>query len=786
MRAVGSSLPRVDAVEKVTGRAPYPGDIDLPGQAWMKIVYAGVPHARITRVDVERARSMPGVIAVLTAPDVPVNEYGLIMPDQPVLCGPGSTPQAEYVRWEADHVALVIAETPEQAQAAADQVRIEYEELPVVTDPFQAMQPDAPILHPFPFAYPYGERDLNSNVLLAYRIRHGDIQAGFAQADVIVEAEYRTQAAEHAYLQPEAGLAYVRDDGRIEVIVAGQWMHEDREQIAHALGLPPEQIVVRYPAIGGAFGGREDMSVQIVLALAAWKTGRPVKIVWSREESIVGHHKRHPFIIKAKWGATRDGKVVAAQMDVTSDAGAYAYTSTKVLGNATLMCLGPYEIPNAWVDARTVYTNNCPSGAFRGFGAPQAHFAAEGQMNKLAHALGMDPVEIRRRNALHDGSILATGSPVPPGCTARQVLEEAARWWYEDRAIQIQEKRGRPLAAEAASSARQHPAGSLAGGEDPPAPQRPNGFFQTSLDVTRRRVARGRGLALSFKNVGFSLGFPEHCHAWVELHGGAQIERARVGCVGADVGQGAHTAMVQIAAQVLGLDPAQIELVADHTDVTGSSGSSSASRMTFMAGNAIKGAAELALARWQDEERPARAEYVFHPRRTTPYDRETGASDPNITYGYCAQVADVEVDLETGHVTVKRLVSVNDVGKAVNPQQVEGQIEGAVAQSIGWALMERFVQEGGRAVTRHLSTYLVPGVADVVEEIVPVILEIPDPQGPLGVRGMAEMPFIPTAPAIAAAIHDAIGVWIDELPMTPERVWRALQGRNADDADSAD
>ncbi len=775
MRAVGSSLPRVDAVEKVTGRAPYPGDVDLPGQAWMKIVYAGVPHARITRVDVDRARAMPGVIAVLTAADVPVNEYGLIMPDQPVLCGPGSTPQAEYVRWEADHVALVIAETPEQAQAAADQVRVEYEELPVVTDPLAAMQPDAPILHPFDFPYPYGERDRRSNVLLEYRIRHGDIHAGFAQADVIVEAEYRTHAAEHAYLQPEAGLAYVRDDGRIEVIVAGQWMHEDQEQIAHALGLPRERIVVRYPAIGGAFGGREDMSVQIVLALAAWKTGRPVKIVWSREESIVGHHKRHPFIIRAKWGATRDGRVVAAQMDLTSDAGAYAYTSTKVLGNATLMCLGPYEIPNAWVDARTVYTNNCPSGAFRGFGAPQAHFAAEGQMNRLAQALGMDPVEIRRRNVLREGSILATGSPVPPGCTALQVLEEAAGWWHREPAAVVQGQ-GPPAEAEVATPAQHGPEGEPARRSDPPPPGGPNGHFQTSLDASRRRVARGRGMALCFKNVGFSLGFPEHCHAWVELHGGAEIERARVGCVGAEVGQGAHTAMVQIAAQVLGLDPGQIELVAEHTDVTGSSGSSSASRMTFMAGNAIQGAAERALARWRDEERPARAEYVFHPRPTTPYDPETGAGDPNITYGYCAQVADVEVDLETGHITVKRLVSVNDVGKAVNPQQVEGQIEGAVAQSVGWTLMEHFVQEGGRAVTRHLSTYLIPGVADVVEEIVPVILEIPDPQGPLGVRGMAEMPFIPTAPAIAAAVHDAVGIWMDELPMTPERVWRALRG----------
>lgn len=750
MRAVGSSIQRSDAVDKVTGRAAYAGDIDLPGQAWLAIVYAPSPHAHITRIDTTAALAAPGVVAVFTAADVPVNEYGLILPDQPVLCGPGSTKQAETVRWEADHLAVVVAETAEQAQSAAKLVQVEYTELPVITDPVAALAADAPIIHPHPFSrFPYGERDASSNRLLEYHLRRGDVDASFAQADVIVESTYRTHAQEHAYLQPEAGLAFVREDGRIEVIAAGQWMHEDRAQIAHALGLPAERIVVRYPAIGGAFGGREDLSVQIVLALAAWKTGRPVKIVWSREESIRGHHKRHPFVIHAKWGATKAGKIVAAQMDVTSDAGAYAYTSTKVLGNATLMCLGPYEIPNVHVDARTVYTNNCPSGAFRGFGAPQGHFAAEGQMNKLAEALGMDPVELRMRNVIHDGSILATRSAVPAGCTAEEVLAEAARrggWQKNDIGYWV------------------------LGSETDAAP-----LQNTQYPIS---IARGTGIALCFKNVGFSLGFPEECHAWVELHGTSAIERARVGCVGAEVGQGSHSAFAQIAAEALGLDVAQVEVVAHDTDVTGSSGSASASRMTFMAGNAILGAAQQALAQWQNEERPARADFVFHPRPTSGYDRATGESDPNITYGYCAQVADVEVDLATGHVTVKRLISVNDVGRAVNPVQVEGQIEGAVAQSVGWTLLENFIQKDGRTLTPHLSNYLIPGVADVVEEIVPVILEVPDPQGPLGIRGMAEMPFIPTAPAIAAAIHNALGVWYNELPLSPEKVWRGLRKRN--------
>ncbi|MBE2239963.1 MAG: xanthine dehydrogenase family protein [Caldilineaceae bacterium] len=772
MRAVGSSIPRLDAVEKVTGVAVYAGDIDLPGQAWLKIVFAGVPHARIQAIDVSAARAMPGVVAVLTAADVPVNEYGLIMPDQPVLCGLGSTPHAATVRWEADHVALVVAESQAEAEAAAKAVAIDYTTLPVITDPLAAMAPGAPPLHPYAFRYPYGERDPQSNVLLEYILSNGDVDAGFAQADVVVEHIYHTHAQEHAYLQPEAGVAWVRPDGCIEVTCPGQWMHEERAQIAHALGLPDAQIVVRHATVGGAFGGREDISIQIALALATWKTGRPVKTIWSRAESIVGHHKRHPYIIQAKWGATRDGKIVAAQMDLTSDCGAYAYTSTKVLGNSLMAALGPYQIPNVHVVARTVYTNNTPGGAFRGFGGPQGHFAAELQVNKLAEALGLDPVELRMRNLWQEGMTLPTKSPLPPGCTVTEVVAAAAEragWRRNDAGVWRRVEQAPQLASAPEAAPGQNIA-------------QQNGRALTSLDATRRRTARGVGLACCFKNVGFSLGFPEHCSAWVELHGQEQIERAVVGCVGAEVGQGAHTLFQLVAAEVLHLDPARVEVRADSTEVTGSSGSTSASRMSFMAGNAIQGAAERALREWQNEERPARAEFIFHPRPTTAYHRETGASDPNITYGYCAQVAEVEVDLDTGHVQVLRLISANDVGRAVNPQQVEGQIEGAIAQAMGWTLMEKYVQRDGRAMSQHLSTYLIPSVLDAPAVVESIILEIPDPQGPLGVRGMAEMPFIPTAPAIAAAIHNATGLWIDELPFTPERVWQALAAGSSQQA----
>lgn len=723
--AIGQTVRRLDAVGKVTGETPYPGDINMEGQLWMKVRFADRVHARITAIDTSKAEAHPGVVAVLTARDVPVNEYGLIMPDQPVLCGPGSAKEgADIVRCISDQVALVIADTEEAAAEAARLIEITYEDLPIVDDPHQAMQEGAPQLHPH----------AQNNILVHYRIRHGDIEAGWAQAEVVVEGEYRTGFQEHAYLQPEAGLGYIDEEGRVTVIVAGQWVHEDRQQIAHALGLPEERVRVVYPAIGGAFGGREDMSIQIVLALAAMKVGRPVKIVWSREESIIGHHKRHPMTIRARWGATREGKLVAAEAVIVADAGAYAYTSTKVLGNAHLMVCGPYEIPNAKVDSYAVYTNNVPCGAFRGFGGPQACFAAENQMNKLAEALGMDPVELRLKNVLRDGSITVVGSPLPPGVTLDRVLAEGARqsgYWEHTE-----------------DGWRRVP-------------------IQQPADPTKRR---GVGVAMGFKNVGFSFGAPEENWATVELHGDTEIERVVVREAGADVGQGAHTVFVQMAAEAVGVPVEKVELVGHDTAYTGNSGSSSASRMTFMAGNAIKGAAELALEKWRNEERPAIATYQYRPPRTTPYDPETGRAEPNFAYGYMAQFVEVEVDMETGLIDVVRVVSAHDVGKAINPQLIEGQVEGAVVQALGYAIMENLVTQEGRILNPYLSTYLIPTIWDIPKETKAVILEYADPRGPWGARGMAEMPFIPLAPAITAALHDATGIWFERIPLIPERV----------------
>jgi CO/xanthine dehydrogenase Mo-binding subunit len=744
MSSVGKSVKRIDAIGKVTGQTLYPGDINLPNQAIMKILFANRPHAIVRQIDVSKAEALPGVIAVFTAKDVPVNEYGLGVFDQPVLCGPGSAkPFTDRVRFVGDQVALVVAEDERIAMQGRDLIEVEYEDLPVVTDPLQAMNTGSFLLHP--------ERD--SNVMVHYRIRKGDVEAAFALADVIIEGEYRTPAQEHAYLQPEAGLGYIDEEGRVTVIVAGQWTHEDQEQIAHALNLPLEQVRVIYPAIGGAFGGREDMSVQIVLALAAWRLSqrgihRPVKIIWSREESIIGHHKRHPYFIRQRWGATRDGKLVAADVNVVADGGAYVYTSGKVLGNATLMCTGPYEIPNVHVDSYAVYTNNVPGGAFRGFGGPQAAFSAETQMNRLAEALGMDPVEIRLKNILREGSLLSVGTPLPKGVSLPQVVEQAAltAGWQKHPDSGGSMRWGRPL---------REPASNLA-------------------NSSEAHLRRGVGFAASFKNVGFSFGYPERCMATVTLEGAAEIEKAVVYHSGADCGQGAHTIFAQVAAEALDLPFEKIQVVVSDTAVTGPSGSTSASRMTFMAGNSIKGAAEAALEKWRAEERPATATYEYRAPRTTPYDPQTGKSEPNFAYGYVAQAASVEVDTETGLVRILDVVSANDVGTAINPQQVEGQIEGAVVQAAGYAVMENFVQKDGYVQTQHLSTYLIPTVLDVPERVKSLILEYPDPIGPYGARGMAEMPFLPLAPAIIAAVHDATGVWFYEFPLIPERVLRGL------------
>lgn len=729
-QTIGQPLKRLDALGKVTGQTLYPGDRSHKDEVWLKVLFARRPHARVISLDTSAAAAVPGVLGVLTAKDVPVNLYGGQIADQPVLCGPGSTiAGANIVRFVGDQVAVVMAETEKIAAKARDLIRVEYEDLPLVDDPIQAMAEGTFQLHP----------NAPHNIAAHKRIRLGQVETAWADCAVIVESIYRTPFQEHAYLQPEAGTAYFDEMGRITVYCAGQWNWEDQRVIAHALNLSPDKIRVIYDAIGGAFGGREDASVQIILALAVLHLDRqgirrPVKIIWSREESIIGHCKRHPMTIKTKWGAKADGTLLAAEIEIVSDAGAYMYTSSHVLNNAALNATGAYYFPHVKIDAYAAYTNNVVSGAFRGFGSPQSFFAAEMQMNKMADRLGLDPVEIRLKNILSEDKPLPVGTTIPGGVSLEQVIRaaaEAAHWQASPSSPSMEKTCGSPL-------------------------------------------VRGRSFVVGLKSFGFGFSYQENSWAEVELRGEAEIEAVIVRLAGAEVGQGHHTAMIQIAAETLGLAWEKIKLVASDTALTQSSGSASASRLTFMAGKAVKQAAESAWQKWQAEERPALAAAIAGAAETSYFAEENGYCLPNFGYGYVAQVAEVTVNTENGFITVERVICADDVGQAINPQQVVGQIEGAIVQAHGYTLLEDFRVEQGRVLTPNFSTYLIPGVYDIPEQIDSLIIEAPHPDGPYGARGMGEMPFVPYAAAVASAVFAATGVWFDDFPLTPERVLRGL------------
>ena len=723
---IGASLPRPDALGKVTGATHYPADLVKPDMLHLQVVFAMHPHARILSIETGAALEHPGVVAVLTAKDVPYNAFGLIEADQPVLCG-------EKVRFEGDKVALVAAESKQAALEGARLVAVKYEDLPAVTDPRAALAEDAPLVH----------EHLQTNELFHFPLRRGDANQALAAADVVLEETFNTTWQEHAFLQPEAGIAYIDEQGRLVLETAGQWLHEDRRQISEVLKLPEEQVVVRYAAIGGAFGGREDLSMQHVLALAAWVLKRPVALVWSREESMIGHHKRHPVTIHCRWGARKDGTITALAAEVIADGGAYASTSVEVVKDIALFTNGCYDVPNLTVDAYAVYTNNIPAGAFRGFGAPQAQFSSEIMVTRLAHALGLDPIDVRRRNIYREGSIEPTNRPLPEGVSALPVLERCieeavTRWGYG-----TQSKPSEQLAPH---------------------------------------LRRGIGITCGLKNVGYSFGFPEQATATVEVFGSAELERADVRVGAADVGQGSHLVLRQIASEALGLPLEKITMICTDSSESPNAGSASASRMTFMGGRAVHDAAKAARDKWSfTDDDTAKATIQYRAPATTVIDPVTHAGVPNYCYGYSAQAVRVEVNLLTGQVQVLGIISVHDVGKAINMQQVTGQIEGCLAQALGYTLMENFQAKDGHILTTHFSTYLLPTVLDMPTEIVPIVLELADPHGPYGARGVAEMPLIPFAPAVASAIYDATGAWLNRLPLTPERVLTALHQREAKD-----
>ena len=733
---IGQSIARIDVIPKVCGEAVYPQDFNLPGQLYAKIRWSDHPHARLVSLDVSQAEAIPGVVRVITAPDVPHNHYGIHMPDQMVF-----VPAGEKVTSIADRLAMVVAESEEIAAHACRLIKAEYELLPVVTDACQAMQDDAVLVHP--------ERG-DSNIFEHIKIRKGDVEEGFFAADVIVEGQYETPCQEHAYMQPDAGIGYIDEEGRIAVVVATQAPHDDLPHIASILAIDPKDVCLIMPGIGGAFGGREDMHVPHLLALAALLLKTPIKMVYSRQETTTRTGHRHPFSMRYKTGATHEGLITAMEIELIADGGASLSSSVWMLNNAASSSGGPYRIPNVRVDAYGVYTNNVMNMAMRGFGALQVAYGYEMQMNKLAEALEMDPVEVRMCNLLEDGDIHLTGYPMPQGVGVKETLRQAAMkagWKEED-------------------------------GRHWTAPQ-----FATNGDPEK---SLGIGVATCYKNVGFSCGMDDKSHAkvflWLDEAG--QIESASVLCGAADLGQGSQTVLAQIAAETLGITVDKINMPLFHTSYVPYAGSSSASRQTYVSGNAVMRASQEAIKNWhtllrnETGERIVSGEFEYHTssqRPTSYFAPETGMCDPHVSYGYASQVALVEVDLLTGQSEVLKLWTSQDCGRMINPDLVQGQVEGAIHMAIGYTLMEEYVQENGRPLKHGFTTYLIPTVLDMPGEVESITIEVADPTGPFGTKGVGEMALLPTPAAIAAAVRNAAGVWVDQLPITAERLWRTMR-----------
>lgn len=747
LRYIGRSPQRLDVEGKVTGETRYGGDLKGPELLSALVIRSPHPHATLRRIDVTAARESPGVVAVLTAADVAgTNLHGLIRRDHAVFC-------TDKVRYRGDALGLIVARSMAEAEQARARVVVDYEPLPICGTMAEAMAEGAPHLHE------------GGNVMTTELIRKGDADAAIAAAEVVIHTTTRTQAVDHAFLDIEAGYAELVDD-RVEIHAAGQWVHEERRLVALAIGLPLERVRIIQPPTGGAFGGREDISIQIYLALAVLRLGQPVRMQYTRHESMIARHKRHPMEIDYTLAATREGTIVAAKVFIRSDEGAYASTGPAVLRKSVSHATGPYRVPNISVDGIAVFTNNCPTGAMRGFGACQLAIAYEGAVRVLAERLGIDVVELKRINLLRDGDAITTGQIIPVA-SARDCMDAAL--------------------ARA-------------------------GWAQRSYATAAPHLRRGYGVSTICFGVGYGDGYPDGSRARVRFDDEGTLE-VYSGAV--EVGQGVHALLAHIAGEELAVPPEQVRVIGSDTHLTPESGSSSATRQTFFTGNAVKlaagevrrqlldAAALLSGLHWEDLElRPgvivgrtkpvelrlatllpaARARgfslehtSLFQPR-TIPGERGTGRSPRAfVTYMFGSHVAEVIVDTNTGEVAVQRIVAAHDVGKAINPREVCGQIEGGVAQGLGMALMEEVISRAGEQLNANFTDYIIPTIVDV-PPIEAVIVERADLDGPYGARGVGEPPLIGTVPAILAAIGDAIGGHVFETPATAERVWAALAG----------
>jgi CO/xanthine dehydrogenase Mo-binding subunit len=708
-RGVGVSVRRPDGIPKVKGEFAYSSDMWAEDTLWGATLRSPHPRACVRGIEIGAALAVPGVYAVLTHADVPGRKtYGLEHHDQPVLA-------FSEVRYQGEPVAIVAADHPETARRAAERIEVSYEVLEPLVDPEFALSPDSPPLHPA------------GNLLRHVQIAHGP-EPG--EADVVVTGEYEVGMQDQAFLGPESGLAVPAEDGGVELFIATQWLHVDRDQVAAALDLPLDKVRFTLAGVGGAFGGREDVSMQIHACLLALHTGRPVKMVYGREESFFGHVHRHPARMRYEHGATRDGRLAFIRARILLDGGAYASSSTAVCSNAASFALGPYSVPSARIDAYVVYTDNPPCGAMRGFGAVQTCFAHEAQMDKLAAALELDPVELRLRNAMTTGTSMPTGAPINCPAPVAELLESV---------------RGRPLPSES---------GGLPGG---------------IANVTRGEgVVRGVGYAVGFKNIGFSEGFDDYSTARVRLSMAGGEPLVEVHTAACEVGQGLVTVMGQIARTELGVENVLV-LPAD-TQV-GSAGSSSASRQTHMTGGAVQAACqavrdELERVGGVIPEHGIECTREYHHRPTQALD-ERGQGDAHVTFAFAAHRAVVDVDVELGLVRVVEIATAQDVGKAMNPLAVEGQIEGGIAQGLGLALMEEIQVVDGLVRNASFTDYLIPTVLDMP----PVeldILELGDPDSPYGLRGIGEPPTISSTPAVVAALRAATGRPLARVPVRPD------------------
>ncbi len=755
-KTVGHSHLRPEAVEKVTGEAIYTDDLKFDGMLYAKVKRAMIPHGFLKKLNISRAKALPGVVAVLTAEDVPGEKnHGLVIYDWPVMIGLG-----ERVRYVGDALAIVAAETQDIAEQAIGLIEAEFDLQPVITNPVQARQDGVPQIHE------------KGNLLKHIKVRKGDMDAGFAEAEVILEHTFHTPTTDHAFLEPECSIGVPLPDGRMEIYVGSQIPYQDREQVARVMGWPQERVRIVGQLMGGGFGGKEDVMGQIHVAMLANVTQRPVKLLFDRHESLLVHPKRHATQIRVKLGAKKNGCLVAMETELYGDTGAYASLGEKVMTRATTHSAGPYDIPNVRADCYAMYTNNPPAGAFRGFGVTQSAFAVESMMDMLADAVGIDRVEVRRMNALHVGSITNTG----------QLLKESV---------------GLTECIDKVSSAMCQVSG-LSRDE----------LFKARLTPETPHLVRSWGFASAYKNTGLGGGAPDISGADVELYEDGTFQ---VRSSAAELGQGLVTVMRLVVSEEMSVSPEQVSVLVMDTDLTPNGGPTTASRQTFVTGNASRYAAKTlrdqitATMAEKYDVRPEqirfengivhvnghsmsyaevykemtasgqqpRVRYEYEAPKTQPLG--TGG-DMHFAFSFGVQATEVEVNKVTGEVRVLKIISANDVGMAVNPLGLQGQVEGGVMMGLGNCLTEEFIMDNGNVVTDHLARYRVPGIM-LTPEITSIIVEHPTAEGPYGAKGVGEISSIPTTPAITNAIYNAVGVRIDKLPVDQEMIAREIWER---------